>query len=395
MLMINAELHTMDRNGRVIPEGYLAWENGRITALGSMEELTEVPAGAFDAGHLPVYPGLIDAHTHLGLFGDSLTFEGDDGNEDTDPVTPQLRALDAVNAMDGYFSEALRAGVTTVITCPGSANPIAGQAAALKTCGKRVDKMIVKAPAAIKFALGENPKSTYNDKEQMPVTRMATAALIRETLAKAKKYYEDKCRYEQDPENMDEPEYDVKNEALLPLFRREVPAHFHAHRADDIFTAVRIAREFELEYVLVHATDAHLVWEELGEEGFRGILSGPILTDRSKPELKHQSPQAAGILSRNGIPTAIITDHPETPIQYLLLCAMVAVREGMSREEAMKALTCYPAAICGLDDRVGSLEPGKDADCVVFSGDPLELMTRPQAVMVNGKMVLNHYCDNV
>ena len=395
MLMINAELHTMDRQNRVIPKGYLACENGKITALGSMEELTEVPREAFDAQGLPVYPGLVDAHTHLGLFGDSLTFEGDDGNEDTDPVTPHLRAIDAVNAMDGYFREALSAGVTTVITSPGSANPVAGQAAALKTRGCRVDKMVLRAPVGMKLALGENPKSAYNDKEQTPVTRMATAALIREALAKGKKYYEEKRRFEQDSDNNDEPEYDAKNEALLPLFSREIPAHFHAHRADDIFTAIRIAKEFDLDYVLVHATDAHLVWEELQEEGLRGILSGPILTDRSKPELRNQSPKAPGILASHGIPTAIITDHPETPIRYLTLCAMVAMKEGMSREDAMRALTITPAVICGIDDRVGSLEIGKDGDFVVFSGDPLSLMTRPRAVAVDGKIVSKDFCDNV
>lgn len=395
MLIIHAELHTMDKNNTVIQDAYLSCEAGKISGLGRMEELGTVPEGALDVCGLPVYPGLVDAHTHLGLFGDSLTFEGDDGNEDTDPITPQLRALDAVNAMDGYFREALEAGVTTVITSPGSANPIAGQLAALKTDGCRVDKMVIKAPVGMKLALGENPKSTYNDKEQTPVTRMATASLIREALAKGKKYYEDKCRFEQDSENNDEPEFDAKNEALLPLFSKEMPAHFHAHRADDIFTAVRIAAEFDLDYVLVHATDAHLVWEELKEEHFRGILSGPILTDRSKPELKNQSPAAPGILSSHGLPTAIITDHPETPIRYLSLCGMVAVKEGMNPEEALKALTITPAVICGIEDRVGSLEVGKDADFVVFSGDPLELMTRPRAVVVNGKMVIDQFCDNV
>lgn len=395
MLIINAELHTMDENDRVIPDGFIMLENGRIASLGSMQELNVSSDQVFDARHLPVYPGLIDAHTHLGMFGDSLTFEGDDGNEDTDPVTPQLRAIDAINPMDGYFSEALSAGVTTVITGPGSANPVAGQAAAVKTFGKRIDNMIVRAPVGIKLALGENPKSTYNDKEQTPVTRMATAALIREALFKARKYYQDKCNYENDKENYDEPEFDMKNEALLPLFRKQVAAHFHAHRADDIFTALRIAREFDIDCVLVHATEAYLVSDELAHESFCGILSGPILTDRSKPELRNQSARAPGLLLSEGIKTAVITDHPETPIQYLMMCVMAAVREGMDREQAMKTVTCYPAQICGIADRVGSLCPGKDADVVVFSGDPLELMTRPAAVFVNGKLVKNSFCDNV
>lgn len=392
MIIKNAELHTLDHESRVIKNGWIFVSGGKIISLGSMDE--EMPDGGevIEAHGKPVYPGFVDAHTHLGLFGDSLTFEGDDGNEDTDPIMPQLRAIDGADPLDRYFSEALSAGVTTVLTSPGSANPIAGQIAAVKTSGKRIDKMIIKAPAGIKFALGENPKSTYNDKEQSPVTRMATAALIREALIKGRKYYRDKKNAETDPESYDEPEFEVKSDALLPLFRKEVPAHFHVHRADDIFTAVRIADEFDLDYVLVHATDAHLVYDELAGERLKGILSGPILTDRSKPELKNQTPKAPGILSKNGIPTAIITDHPETPVQYLLLCAAVAVRSGMDREEALRAVTITPAKICGIDNRVGSLEAGKDADIVIYSGDPLDITNRPLLVIADGKTC---FCDNV
>lgn len=395
MIIINAEIHTMDENNTVIKNGYIEYYDGKIKDIGDMKELTHISSEIFDAENLPLYPGFVDAHTHLGMFGDSLTFEGDDGNEDTDPVMPQLRAIDSINPMDGYFYEALSSGITTVITGPGSADPVAGQAAAIKTYGKRIDKMIVKAPVGIKFALGENPKSTYNDKEQTPVTRMATAALIREILSKGRKYYKDKCNYERDKENFDEPEYDIKNEALIPLFKKEIPAHFHVHRADDIFTAIRISKEFDIEYVLVHATEAHMICDELLEENFSGILSGPILTDRSKPELKNQSSCAPNILSSNGIKTAIITDHPETPIQYLLLCAAVAVKYGMDREEAIRAVTINPAQICGIDDRVGSLETGKDADMVIFSGDPIDILNFPKAVIVDGILEKNYFCDNV
>ncbi len=387
MIIINAEIHTLQDECPLIPEGYILTSGDKITAVGSMSGLPETDEPVIDAGGRPVYPGFIDAHTHLGLFGDSLTFEGDDGNEDTDPVTPQLRAIDAVNPLDGYFDEAISAGITTVITGPGSSNPVAGQLAAVKTFGKRIDKMIIKAPAGIKFALGENPKSTYNDKEQTPVTRMATAALIRETLTKARKYYQDKCDAQSDPENNDEPEFDAKADALLPLMSGEIPAHFHVHRADDIFTAIRIAKEFALSYVLVHATDAHLVCDELKEEEFRGILSGPILTDRSKPELRNQDPSAPAVISKSGIHTAIITDHPETPVRYLLLCAAVAVREGMDREEAIRAVTINPARICGIDGRVGSIDAGKDADLVIYDGDPLDITKKPLLVMVNGRVV--------
>ena len=392
MFIINARLYTFDRKNTVIENGYIHLQQGKILSLGKSEELQSEKAilseeEVFDAAGLSLYPGFVDAHTHLGLFGDSLTFEGDDGNEDTDPITPQLRAIDGINPLDGYFSEALSAGITTVITTPGSANPIAGQMAAIKTYGKRIDKMIVKAPVGIKLALGENPKSTYNDKEQTPVTRMATAALMRDALTKGKRYYQEKQNYVQDKDNYDEPEFDAKNEALLPLFKKEIPAHFHAHRSDDIFTAIRIAKEFDIEYVLVHATESHLVADELPEESCRGILCGPILTDRSKPELKNQTPRLPAVLSSFGIPTAIITDHPETPIQYLLLCAAVAVREGMSREAALRAVTIEPAEICGIADRVGSLEAGKDADFVLFDGDPLDILNKPKAVFAAGKKV--------
>ncbi len=390
MIVINACVHTFE-NDLEYPAGYIKILGGKISYCGSMDdpaldELMKNDADIIDAGGANVYPGFIDAHTHLGMFGDSLTFEGDDGNEDTDPVTPQLRAIDAIDPQDGYFKEALRAGITTVITGPGSANPVAGQLAAIKTYGRRIDKMILKAPAGIKLALGENPKSTYNDKDQTPVTRMATAALIREALAKGKKYYNDKLRYENDKENYDEPEPDPKNEALLPLFTHEIPAHFHVHRSDDIFTAIRIANEFGIDYILVHATDAYLFCDELEGERFSGILSGPILTDRSKPELKNQSPKAPGIISRSGIMTAIITDHPETPIQYLTVCAAIAVRNGMEHDEALKAMTIYPAKICGIDGRAGSIKAGKDADLVFYKGDPLDYMQTPEMVIAGGKI---------
>lgn len=332
-----------------------------------------------------VYPGFIDAHTHIGMWEDGLTFEGDDGNEETDPVQPHLRAIDAVNPMDRCFSEAVDAGITTVLTGPGSANPIGGQFAALKTFGKRVDKMIVRAPVAMKMALGENPKNVYHDKNQSPSTRMATAALIRDQLMKAKRYEEAVLRAEEDSE-IDPPEYDSKCEALLPVLRGEVKVHFHAHRADDIFTAMRIASEFSLDYVIVHGTEGALIADELAEEHVR-VLSGPLLCDRSKPELRNLTPATPGKLSKAGVPTAIITDHPVVPIQYLPLCAALAVREGMDEEEALAAITCNPAKICGIDDRVGSLEMGKDADFVVFRSNPLLLSSKPEMVYISGKRV--------
>lgn len=385
MYFINGKIHTME--GRDYESGYLHIVNGKITEVGDMSEFTLDEEKMVDLRDRDVYPGFIDAHTHLGMFEDAITFEGDDGNEETEPLTPQLRALDAVNPMDRCFTEALQGGITTVVTGPGSANPIAGQILAMKTYGRRIDDMLLKEPLAIKFALGENPKSVYHSKNQAPTTRMATAAVIREQLWKAKRYLEDKTKAIQDSEcDYEPPEYDARCEALLPLLERKIQAHFHAHRADDIFTAIRIAKEFNLDFVLVHGTEGHLITRELLEDQVP-VLSGPFLGDRCKPELKNMTPKSPGILTKAGIPAAIITDHPETPVQYLPLCAALAVREGMDWDEALKAITINPAKICGLDRRVGSIQKGKDADLVVYQGDPLNFMNRPEMVVCGGKIV--------
>ncbi len=384
MLLINATIHTME--GDPIDQGYLWIQEDKIAEIGSMDQLTDKDQETLDLKGKHIYPGFIDAHTHLGMFEDGLTFEGDDGNEETDPITPHLRGIDAVNPMDRCFSEALDAGITTVVTGPGSANAIAGQMVALKTSGHRVDSMILKDPVAIKFALGENPKSVYHGKNQMPSTRMATAAVIREQLYKTVRYQEEKRKAEEDSDSYDPPEYDAKCEALLPLLERKIEAHFHAHRADDIFTAIRIAKEFNIDYVIVHGTEGHLIEEDLVQERAR-VLAGPILCDRSKPELRELTPKNPGILNKAGVPTAIITDHPVIPIQYLPVCAALAVREGMDPGQALRAITIVPAQICGLDHRVGSLKKGKDADFSVFSGDPLQLPVKPDMVFCNGKRV--------
>ena len=385
MKLKNAVLHTME--GIDYENGWMTVENGVITGLGPMGICPQQPGEEWldlDGAH--IYPGFIDAHTHLGMWEDGLTFEGDDGNEETDPITPQLRAIDALNPMDRCFREALESGVTTVITGPGSANPIGGQLAAIKTAGRCIDKMIVKAPVAMKMALGENPKTVYHGKNQTPVTRMATAALIREQLRKAERYLDDTERALAE-EDFDPPEYDIKCEALLPLLRREIPAHIHCHRADDIFTAIRIAEEFQLDYVIVHGTEGHLITEELAEKKAR-VLSGPILCDHSKPELRNLTPACPGKLTEAGIQTALITDHPVIPIQYLPLCAGLAVREGMDPEMALRAITIEPARICGLDDRLGSLAVGKDADFSVFRQNPLTIAAKPEKVFVGGREIV-------
>lgn len=381
MLIKNARILPME--GESIENGWLLTEGGVIRALGGMNSLPAVETDTFDAQGGVLLPGLVDAHTHLGMWEDSLGFEGDDGNEETDPATPQLSAVDAVNPLDRCFGEAAGAGVTTVVTGPGSANPIGGQLIAMKTVGRRIDDMLVKSPVAIKFALGENPKTVYHEKSETPITRMATAAIIRENLVKARRYL-DKLEAAKEDEDADEPEFDYKCEALLPLLRGEIQAHFHAHRADDIFTAIRIAKEFQLDYAIIHCTEGHLIAEELKQENAR-IFSGPFLCDRCKPELHNLTPKTPGILHTAGLEPAIITDHPVIPEQYLTLCAALAVREGMDYAAALRAVTINPARLLRIDNRVGSLRPGKDADLAIFAGDPLSLTTPVQFVAVGGR----------
>ena len=382
MILLHANLHPMD--GPAIPDGWVRFDR-KILACGAMDCCPPIEhEPVFDAAGGWALPGLIDAHSHLGMIADATGLEGDDINEITDPATPHLRAIDAVNPFDRGFVEALCGGVTCVVTGPGSANPVAGQSVALKTWGRRVDDMIVREPAAMKFALGENPKGCYRDRDETPQTRMATAAIIREALAQAQEYGDKLLRAEAD-EDADPPDYDAKCEALLPVLRREVPAHFHAHQANDLFTALRIAREFQLDAVLIHGTEGHLVADLLAQEGAR-IVTGPSMLSRSKPELASMNLQSAGILQRAGVRVAICTDHPETPQAYLALCAAMAVRGGMEPEAALAAVTSQAAAIAGLSNRLGTLTPGKDADIVVFSGDPLKMDTTVKAVFVDGVM---------
>ena len=393
MLFIHAHLMTMEPTPTgflTIEDGFLLTQDGRIQNLGPMSQcpaLSDFPAQeVYDLAGKSVYPGFIDAHCHMGLAEEGLNFEGDDLNEMTDPVTPHLRGIDAINPLNKSFSEAVDAAITTVITGPGSANAIGGQFCAIKTFGHNVDRMVLKAPVAMKFALGENPKTVYHGKNLAPNTRMATASLIREQLTKAQRYRQDKNKALEDEESFDPPEYDAKCEALLPLLERKIPAHFHAHRADDIFTALRIAAEFDLRFVIVHGTEGHLIADILAGEEVR-VLAGPILCDRSKPELRNLTPANPGLLAGAGVQTAIITDHPVIPVQYLPLCAALAVREGMEEGDALRAITITPARICGLDRRVGSIAPGKDADLAVFDQHPLSFSAKPRLVFCGGKRV--------
>lgn len=392
MIIKNVTIKKM--SGGDLENAYVRFED-RITEIGSMEDLSPMIEEEIDGTGKTLYPGFIDAHCHLGMWSDSLSMqlEGDDGNETTDPSTPHLRAVDSINPLDKCFEDAVSAGVTAVCTGVGSANPIGGSLAVIKTAGsKRVDKLIIKETAAIKFALGENPKNTYNDRDEAPVTRMATAAIIREQLKKALRYKEDLQEYTQKKGTDDEvgkPDFDAKCEALLPLFesdrQKRVQAHFHCHRADDIFTAVRLAREFNLDYVLIHCTDGGIIADELSEDN-PAIILGPLMGDRGKPELAHHDISTPKTLSEHNLRFAVCTDHPETPIQYLPLTAALAVRGGLSREESLKAITINAAKILGVSDRIGSIEVGKDADFSLFSGNPLDLTVTPEIVFVNGKI---------
>lgn len=390
LLIKNAKIISMSQKDNDC--GYiLIDDNGKISKVGNMSDLDKKTAKdksiqVIDACNNYTLPGLIDAHCHVGMWEDSVGFEGDDGNETTDPVLPHLRAIDAIYHRDRSFVEARESGITTVVTGPGSANVLGGQFAAIKTFGRRIEEMILKEPIAVKAAFGENPKTVYNEKRQTPMTRMATAALLRESLAKAKEYKGLLDDYFENSEENDKPELDMKYEALIKVLNKEIPLKAHAHRADDILTAIRIAKEFDINITIEHCTEGHLIKEVLLEEGVCACL-GPLLTDRSKIELRNQSIKTPGILSNAGMKVAITTDHPCIPIQYLTICAAMAVKEGMDENEALKSITINAAEITGISDRVGSIEVGKDADIVIFNGHPLELKTKTLLTIINGKIV--------
>lgn len=388
LLIYNGLIKTM--SGEDIEKGYVLAENGKIIAVGKdikdIENRITLDTKKIDANGGWVLPGLIDAHCHVGMWEDAVGFEGDDGNESTDPIMPHLRAIDAIYHADRAFVEAYESGVTTVVTGPGSANVIGGQFVALKTYGRCVDEMIIKEPVAMKIAFGENPKTVYNEKHQAPMTRMATAAILRENLFKAKEYMQEWEEYLQDTEENDKPEYDMKLDALSKVLKKEIHFKAHAHRADDIITAMRIAKEFDVNISIEHCTDGIVIKDILKERQMQ-VVVGPMLSDRSKIELKNQSLATPGILSKHGIKLAIMTDHPCVPIQHLSLCAAIAVREGMEEQEALKAITINAAEIVGIADRVGSIEVGKDCDLVIFDGSPLNIQSKVANTIINGVSV--------
>jgi imidazolonepropionase-like amidohydrolase len=390
LAIINGLVKTM--SGEDLENGQIIIEQGKIKAVGTNLEIPD-DAEIIDAAGLLVTPGLVDGHCHIGMWEEGIGFEGEDGNEDVEPITPQLRAIDAINPMDMGFQDAIEGGVTTAVTGPGSANVIGGTFLAMKTYGKRVDDMVIKDPVAMKIAFGENPKRVYNDQHKSPVTRMAIAAMLRETLYEAKQYMEDLEASVEDPDR--KPDFDLKLDALLPVMKKEIPLKAHAHRADDIFTALRIAKEFDLNITLEHCTEGHLIAEELAAAG-KPCLIGPTFGSRTKVELKNKSFETPKVLMDAGLKVAIITDSNVIPIQHINMCAGMAVKAGLAEDEAWKAITIYPAEINGINSRVGSIEEGKDADIAIFKGNPLlDIDYETMMTIIDGKIVYRNKKANI
>lgn len=381
ILVKNGRIYTMA--GPVLAGGSVLIEDGKIVAVG-LDIAAPEGAQVIDAAGRMVIPGMIDAHCHLGMWETAIGFEGDDGNEMTNPNTAQLRAIDAINPMDLSFREAREGGVTTACTGPGSANVIGGTFVAVKTYGNRIDEMIVKDPIAMKCAFGENPKRVYNAQHKLPTTRMGTAAVIREALQKAKRYLAAIEHAGDDASKL--PALDMASEALIPVLRREIPLKAHAHRADDIFTAIRVAREFNVDITLDHCTEGHLIAPHLAKEQLPAII-GPSFGHRTKYELANKTFDTPRVLVEAGIKVAICTDSPVNPLESLPLMAGMAVAAGLDELEALKAITINAAEIVGIADRVGSLEVGKDADLVIYDGHPFEIAGRPWQVLIDGEVV--------
>lgn len=463
LIITHARILTMeDRtpSESVIEDGYIAVEENRIIQLGHMDSLASDIAASrtdviVDAKGGWVLPGFIDSHSHLGLFGDSLDFEGNDGNEETDPITPQLRAIDGIHQADVCFREAYEAGISTVMTGPGSANVMGGQFALIHTYERTVERALVSEPSAQKVAFGENPKRVYGKADKAPGSRMGTASLLRDTLYSAAEYrekwndyHQKKTEYDQAvanhdedaPDSPDRPDFDFQLESLFSVLSGQLPLKIHAHRQDDILTAVRICNEFGLKYTLDHCTEGHLIADILSEEfragqapgrgtgngtgkgiGSRdsaasasasvsvtsgsasgspdtsastapaggrllGVSIGPIIGDRSKPELSALTIQNAGVLHNAGLPVAIITDHPCVPQQYLPMSAALAVKGGMPVMAALASITSTAARICGISDLYGSLESGKAADLTLFSGDPFDYRSKVLLFVGGGRV---------
>lgn len=383
LVIVHGNLKTMEKED--FEDGYIAIADGKIIEIGDMKSC-KIPFAKqdknvqiLDAQGNFVMPGIIEAHCHMGITEEKKGMEGDDCNETVNPITPYLRALDAINPMDAAFHDAVEAGITGAMIGPGSSNVVGGQFVFVKTHGRCIDDMVVKEPAAMKVAFGENPKVNYANQEKSPSTRMAIAAMLREELKKAVSYQK---KQNENPDT----DRDFRYECWLPVLRREIPLKAHVHRADDILTAIRIAKEFDLMLTLDHCSEGHLIIEELQSAGFPAIV-GPDMASRNKIEVQNMAFKTPGLLSEAGILTAITTDHPVSRIQFLPICAGLAVKAGMKLTEGLKAITIHAAKICNVDERVGSLKVGKDADIAIFSQNPMEIFAQTLCTIINGKVV--------
>ncbi len=373
LLIKNGLLHTMENDSSLRAD--ILIDKGKISKI-KKEIVPPADAEIFDAENMNVYPGFIDAHSHIGIAEDRISSQNDTSNENTNPVTPAIRGIDSINPMDSAFHNAVAAGITGAMVGPGSANAVGGQFAFIKTYGRCVDDMIVLAPAAIKIAFGENPMNCYGLNGNMPSSRMGIASLIREELFRAKQYFSQN----------QEGNKDFTLECYKELFEKKIPLKAHVHRTDDILTAIRIAREFDLDLTLDHCTEGHLIAHEIAKSGYPAIV-GPSLASRNKDEVSLSDFKTAGILHKAGVTVAITTDHPVSRIQYLPLCAGIAAKEGLDENAALRAITIDAARICRVDHKTGSLKEGKDADIVIVEGNPLEINSTVKATVINGKIV--------
>lgn len=384
MIINNGKIVTMA--GEVIENGCIHIKSGKIHKIYKKPmSRADVGEQVIDAAGLWVMPGLIEAHCHIGITEEKKGMEGNDCNEATNPCTPQLRGMDGINPLDPAFHNAIQAGITTVMAGPGSSNVVGGQFVCMKTHGRNIKDMVILEPAALKCAFGENPKNTYGTNGNMPATRMGIAAMLREELYQAVQYKHDKEKAILDGKG-EEFAIDFHLEPYLPVLNGVIPLKAHVHRTDDILTAIRIAKEFGVAMTLDHCTEGHLIAEEIAASGYPAIL-GPDLASRNKPEVQNADFKTAGVLYEHGVLFALTTDHPVSLIQYLPVCAAMAVKRGLPMEEGLKAITINAAKICGVSHRVGSIEEGKDADISIFTGNPMEIFTEAVYTIINGEVV--------
>lgn len=368
LLLKNAYIYPI--TAKPIPSGDVMIDNGKIVQTGT-NLITETDVKIMDCSGLFLFPGFIDVHTHLGLYDEGTGWAGNDANETAEALTPHIRAIDGVYPLDPAFTDAVRSGITTVHIMPGSANVIGGTTSIIKTTGKNIKKMIVQETAALKIALGENPKRIHSHGNSSSITRMGIMGMLREAFYQAI--------------NTDNPE-DLRISPLIMALKREIPVRIHAHRADDIITALRLAEEFNLDLRIEHCTEGHLIASELGGMGLK-VSVGPTLTRKSKIELKNKTWKTYQELTNHGVEVSITTDHPYTPIQYLNICASLAMREGLSEQKALEGITILPAKNLKIDHYLGSIEPGKDADLVLWSHHPFHYLAKPKWTMIGGEFV--------